>query len=83
MKDTDKVLLIKYGEIALRGKNRRIHENILLNASYVLQKRALRLQQTKQKAALHREQQRELQLQRETDLIAKPVSSYSEKEKSS
>jgi hypothetical protein len=48
-----------------------------------LQKRALRLQQTKQKAALHREQQRELQLQRETDLIAKPVSSNSEQEKSS
>lgn len=48
-----------------------------------LKKRALRLQQTKQKAALHREQQRELQLQRETDLIAKPVSSNSEQEKSS
>lgn len=48
-----------------------------------LKKRALRLQQTKQKAALHREQQRELQLQRETDLIAKPPSSSSEKEKSS
>jgi len=48
-----------------------------------LKKRALKLQQTKQKAALHREQQRELQLQRETDLIAKPVSSNSEKEKSS
>lgn len=48
-----------------------------------LKKRALRLQQTKQKAALHREQQRELQLQRETDLIAKPVSSYSEIEKNS
>jgi len=52
-------------------------------SAYVLQKRALRLQQAKQKAALHREQQRELQLQRETDLIAKPVSSYSEKERSS
>ncbi|XP_069692475.1 biogenesis of lysosome-related organelles complex 1 subunit 6 [Periplaneta americana] len=37
-----------------------------------LKKRALKLQQTKQRAALQREQQRELQLQRETDLIAKP-----------
>ncbi|PNF41183.1 hypothetical protein B7P43_G01437 [Cryptotermes secundus] len=41
-----------------------------------LKKRALKLQQTKQKAALHREHQRELQLQRETDLIAKPSSSH-------
>jgi hypothetical protein len=49
--------------------------HFLLNASFVVQKRALKLQQTKQKAALHREQQRELQLQRETDLIAKPSSS--------
>nr|AGM32891.1 putative pallidin [Coptotermes formosanus] len=48
-----------------------------------LKKRALRLQQTKQKAALHREQQRELQLQRETDLIAKPPSSLNGKERSS
>jgi hypothetical protein len=40
-----------------------------------VQKRALKLQQTKLKAALNREQQRELQLQRETDLIAKPSSS--------
>lgn len=48
-----------------------------------LKKRALRLQQTKQKAALHREQQRELQLQREADLIAKPPSSLSGKERSS
>jgi hypothetical protein len=59
------------------------HENILCSAPHVLQKRALKLQQTKQKAALHREQQRELQLQRETDLIAKPVSSHSERENSS
>ncbi|XP_023725195.1 biogenesis of lysosome-related organelles complex 1 subunit 6 isoform X2 [Cryptotermes secundus] len=48
-----------------------------------LKKRALKLQQTKQKAALHREHQRELQLQRETDLIAKPSSSHGEKGKSS
>jgi hypothetical protein len=56
---------------------------MLSSAFYVLQKRALRLQQTKQKAALYREQQRELQLQREADLVAKPMSSHSEKEKSS
>ncbi|XP_021920330.1 biogenesis of lysosome-related organelles complex 1 subunit 6-like isoform X2 [Zootermopsis nevadensis] len=48
-----------------------------------LKTRALKLQQTKQKAALHRQQQRELQLQRETDLIAKPSSSCGEKGKSS
>jgi hypothetical protein len=55
----------------------------MISAPYVVQKRALKLQQTKQKAALHREQQRELQLQRETDLIAKPPSSHGEKGKSS
>ncbi|XP_031829554.1 biogenesis of lysosomal organelles complex 1 subunit pallidin isoform X2 [Nomia melanderi] len=36
-------------------------------------KRALRLQQVKQKEALNREQQREQESQREQDLIGKPV----------
>lgn len=53
-----------------------------MNAPCFVQKRALKLQQTKQKAALQREQQRELQLQRETDLIAKPPS-HNERGKSS
>ncbi|XP_067003334.2 biogenesis of lysosome-related organelles complex 1 subunit 6 [Anabrus simplex] len=39
-----------------------------------LKKRAMKLQQLKQKEALHRQHQKELQLQREEELIAKPSS---------
>ncbi|XP_031829553.1 biogenesis of lysosomal organelles complex 1 subunit pallidin isoform X1 [Nomia melanderi] len=45
-----------------------IHER-----TFKLKKRALRLQQVKQKEALNREQQREQESQREQDLIGKPV----------
>ncbi|XP_078035921.1 biogenesis of lysosomal organelles complex 1 subunit pallidin [Augochlora pura] len=38
-----------------------------------LKKRALRLQEIKQKEALNREQQREQEIRREQDLIGKPV----------
>lgn len=60
-----------------------LYNTQVINDPCVVQTRALKLQQTKQKAALHRQQQRELQLQRETDLIAKPSSSCGEKGKSS
>jgi hypothetical protein len=63
--------------VVIKKEMLQLHER-----STKLKKRALKLQQTKQKAALHREQQRELQLQRETSLIAKPVSSHSERENS-
>ncbi|XP_076647755.1 biogenesis of lysosomal organelles complex 1 subunit pallidin [Halictus rubicundus] len=45
-----------------------IHER-----TFKLKKRALRLQQMKQKEALNREQQREQEIRREQDLIGKPV----------
>lgn len=43
--------------------------------TYKLKKRALRLQQIKQKEALGREQQREQELRREQELIGKPTTS--------
>lgn len=45
-----------------------IHER-----TFKLKKRALRLQQIKQKEALNREQQREQEIRREQELIGKPV----------
>lgn len=47
-----------------------IHEK-----TFKLKKRALRLQQIKQKEALNREQQREHELRREQELIARPMTS--------
>ncbi|XP_049783695.1 biogenesis of lysosome-related organelles complex 1 subunit 6-like isoform X1 [Schistocerca cancellata] len=41
--------------------------------SLKLKKRAMKLQQIKQKEALQRQHQRELQIQREQELIAKPL----------
>ncbi|CAL7945596.1 unnamed protein product [Xylocopa violacea] len=43
--------------------------------TFKLKKRALRLQQIKQKEALNREQQREQEIRREQELIGKPVMS--------
>jgi cell fate (sporulation/competence/biofilm development) regulator YmcA (YheA/YmcA/DUF963 family) len=40
---------------------------------YMLQKRALRLKQIKQKEALNKEQQREQELRREQELIGRPM----------
>lgn len=45
-----------------------IHER-----TFKLKKRTLRLQQIKQKEALHREQQREQEIRREQELIGKPT----------
>ena len=47
-----------------------IHER-----AFKLKKRALKLQQIKQKEALNREQQREQEIRREQELIGKPVMS--------
>lgn len=46
--------------------------NMLICLCLLLQKRALRLQEMKQKEALQREHIREAQLTREQELIAKP-----------
>ncbi|XP_032671946.1 biogenesis of lysosome-related organelles complex 1 subunit 6 isoform X3 [Odontomachus brunneus] len=56
----------------MQSENKKINEtfeDIDLNDM----KRALRLQQIKQKEALNREQQREQELRREQELIARPV----------
>lgn len=49
------------------------YQNEKEKQSCVLQKRALRLQQIKQKEALNREQQREQELRREQELIGRPM----------
>ncbi|XP_033336399.1 biogenesis of lysosomal organelles complex 1 subunit pallidin [Megalopta genalis] len=54
--------------ISMKKEMASIHER-----TFKLKKRALRLQQIKQKEALNREQQREQEIRREQDLIGKPV----------
>ncbi|XP_076627654.1 biogenesis of lysosomal organelles complex 1 subunit pallidin [Colletes latitarsis] len=57
------------GKLALMKKEMAlIHER-----TFKLKKRALRLQQVKQKEALNKEQQREQEIRREQELIGKPV----------
>ncbi|KAK2577523.1 hypothetical protein KPH14_003614 [Odynerus spinipes] len=46
---------------------------VIHDRTFKLKKRALRLQQIKQKEALNREQQREHELRREQELIGKPT----------
>lgn len=60
---------VSQGKLVLMKKEMAsIHER-----TFKLKKRALRLQQMKQKEALTREQQREQEIRREQELIGKPV----------
>ncbi|XP_076751425.1 biogenesis of lysosomal organelles complex 1 subunit pallidin [Xylocopa sonorina] len=60
---------VSQGKLILMKKEMAsIHER-----TFKLKKRALRLQQIKQKEALNREQQREQEIRREQELIGKPV----------
>ncbi|XP_035735989.1 biogenesis of lysosome-related organelles complex 1 subunit 6-like [Vespa mandarinia] len=60
-----------------QGKLTTIKKEMVMvhDRTFKLKKRALRLQQIKQKEALGREQQREQELRREQELIGKPTTS--------
>ncbi|KAK9503623.1 hypothetical protein O3M35_010143 [Rhynocoris fuscipes] len=67
-------LMIK--EYQQRLLNVKREMNIISERSSRLKKRALKLQECKQKEALENAHYREAQLKREQDLIAKPSSSF-------
>ncbi|XP_015436486.1 PREDICTED: biogenesis of lysosome-related organelles complex 1 subunit 6-like isoform X1 [Dufourea novaeangliae] len=69
LNETFQMIKVYQGKLTLMKKEMAsIHER-----TFKLKKRALRLQQMKQKEALNKEQQREQEIRREQELIGKPV----------